>query len=111
MLDCGYTDEDVMSTYPEVILAVQVDLRTGRERGTLVRPWPNDARSTVNGDLVTRRESVVCSIVATNERRIVCIGANTTASHRVGIAINSRSGRDQRDNEVAHCDCRMMLSG
>jgi hypothetical protein len=53
-------------TYPEIILALEVDLGSSRDGGALVGPGSGDARSSVDGDLATGRETEVLSIVTTN---------------------------------------------
>jgi hypothetical protein len=49
----------------------------------------------VNRNLATGGESVVCAIVTTDERRVVSVRTDTTASHRVGVAIDGCSDREQ----------------
>lgn len=105
-LEVVHFEEDQRLTYPEIVLAVQVDLRAVRDRRTLVRPGSCDARRTVNGYLATSGKSVVSAIVTTDECWIVSVGANTAASHRISISVDSRSRKDQGHNEVAHCECR-----
>jgi hypothetical protein len=87
-------------TDPKIVLAVQVDLRTGGYRGTLVCPGSNNAWCTVDGNLVACREPIVRSIIATNQSGIVSVGADTAASHGVGISVDSRSCRKQRSNKA-----------
>jgi hypothetical protein len=86
-------------TYPEVILALQVDLGSSRDSGTLVGPGSGDARSSVDGDLATRRETEVLSIVATDQSRVVGVVADTTARHGKAIAGHGGHGRNERSHE------------
>lgn len=105
-LEIVHFEKDLRLTYPEIVLAVQVDLGAAGDRRTLIRPGSCDARRTVNGYLATSGEPVVSAIVTSNECWVVSIGADTTASHRVSISVDSCSRRDQGHNEVAHCDRR-----
>lgn len=91
-------------TYPEVVLASQVDLGSSRDSSTEVRPRPVDAWCTVDGDLPSSRETVVPPIgVAPDERGIVSIVAHTTARHRVRITLDhSRKSHKGRNNSRLH---------
>ena len=91
------------SAYPEIVLASQVDLGTGRNRGTLVGPGSSERRRTVDSDLATGRETVVSAIGMTNQGRVVSVVADTRASHGVGIAVDCGNSRKQRsNNRVTH---------
>jgi hypothetical protein len=57
----------------------------------------------VNSDLTTRRETVVSAIGPTDKGRIVSVVANSRAGHRVSIAVDGGSSREQRsDDRVTH---------
>ena len=75
-------------SYPKVILALQVDLRSGRDGSTLVRPGTSDSRRSVDSDLSTSREAVVGAVGVADQGRVVGIVAYTAASHWVGITVD-----------------------
>jgi hypothetical protein len=90
-------------TYPEIILALEVDLGSSRDGGALVGPGSGDARSSVDGDLATGRETEVLSIVTTNQGGVVSVVADTAAGHRQIVAGHRGHGRDERgQNRETH---------
>ena len=90
-------------TYPEIILASQVDLGTSGNRRTLVGPGSSDGRRAVNSDLATGRETIVGAVGATDKGRIVSVVANTRAGHGISIAVDGGNSREQRsNNRVTH---------
>jgi hypothetical protein len=76
-------------TYPEVVVAIQVDLGAIRDSRANVCPWSDNASCAMDGNLATGREAVVPSIVTTDEGGIVSICTDTAASHWVGVSIDS----------------------
>ena len=82
-----YYDVDI--PYPKVILAVKVDLGSGRDGSTLVGPGPSDSRSSVYSNLSTGRETVVGAVRVADEGRVMGIVADTAAGQGVGIAVDN----------------------
>ena len=99
-----------VATYPEIILALQVDLGSSRDSGTLVGPGSSDAGSSVDGDLATRRETEVLPIVTADQGGIVGIVADTAAGHGEAVAGHGGRDRDERSHkrETHGCDGKRM---
>jgi hypothetical protein len=92
--------------YPEVSVALEVDLRAGGYGSAFVRPRSCDGRRAMDGYLSSCREAVVRSIVAAYQRRIVSIVTDTGAGHGIRISVDRSNDRqDQRgDSSDTHLD-------
>ena len=78
----------LVDTYPEVIVAREVDLRAGRNSSTLVCPGAGQRRGTVNCDLPASGETPVRAVRVTDECWVMGIVADTAASERVCVAVD-----------------------
>ncbi len=97
-----------LTTYPEVVLAGQINAASGRDRRALIDPGPADRARLQDLDLAPRVEAEVDPVVTADERRVVR-PALAGALARVGLspgagAQNGDRGQEARENFMEeHC--------
>lgn len=68
-------------TYPEVLVARQLDARSTWESSALVGPWSSNGGCSGDGDFVVGDEAVVClGVCAVDDRGIVNIALTETTA-------------------------------
>lgn len=68
-------------TYPEVLVARQLDAGSAGESSTLVGPWSGNGRCSGDGDFVVGDEAIVCfGVCAVDDRGIVDIALTETTA-------------------------------
>lgn len=83
-------------TYPEVIVALKVDLAAGGQSGALVGPGTDQVGSLPDADLAAGFETEVGTVIAANNRRVV---TPALARAGAGVAVRLDGGAQQRSCE------------